>query len=163
MTPWEKAIAFVLRMEGGLTKDPDDPGGLTNFGISQKAYPNLDILNLTIDHAKDIYHKDYWLPCSCDSFPPAVAISLFDCAVNQGTGRAIRLLQLGLGIEPDGIVGSQTISTAFKSGRDGVKHFLGRRLAEYTRLITANPKLMVFAYNWSYRVIALADLVLKEE
>jgi lysozyme family protein len=37
--PFEKALDFVLTAEGDLVDDPPDPGGLTKFGISQRAYP----------------------------------------------------------------------------------------------------------------------------
>lgn len=159
---WEKAISFVLQMEGGYTLDPNDPGGETNFGISKKAFPNLDIKNLTVDQAKDIYVKEYWNKCSCDQLPPPYAISVFDCAVNQGVGKSIRLLQIALGVEVDGIMGTETVSACFSKGKYGLKHYLGKRLAEYARLMSDNPKLLVFAYNWSYRVVALADIVLQD-
>jgi lysozyme family protein len=57
---WETAIAFVLRMEGGTTveNDPHDPGGMTKFGISHKAFPDLDIANLTLEQAKEIYRRE---------------------------------------------------------------------------------------------------------
>ena len=35
------ALETTLKHEGGLVDHKDDPGGLTNFGISKKAYPCL--------------------------------------------------------------------------------------------------------------------------
>ena len=55
-----KAIAFTLQREGGHVNDPDDPGGETNFGLSKRAYPYLDIAGLTLDQATHIYRRDYW-------------------------------------------------------------------------------------------------------
>ena len=43
MPIFEQAFAIVAGEEGGLCRDPGDPGGLTKFGISQRAYPGLDI------------------------------------------------------------------------------------------------------------------------
>ena len=77
---------FVLSAEGGLVDDGSDPGGLTKFGISQRAYPNLDIRELTIEGAKALYRKDYWNRFSCDKLPPGIALLVFDAAVNQGAG-----------------------------------------------------------------------------
>jgi lysozyme family protein len=159
---WDIAIAFVLKMEGNYTLDPNDPGGETKFGISHKAYPNLDIGNLTEEQAKAIYLRDYWQPCQCDQLPTAFAISVFDTAVNQGVGKAKRLLQIALDVTVDGVIGDKTISSAFKANKYQAKKFLAGRLAEYIRLISANPSLMVFAVNWSYRVISLAEIVLKD-
>jgi len=83
------AFEIVIGVEGGLVDDPADPGGLTKFGISQKSYPQLDIRNLTPEQAKDIYYQDYWLAAACDHITnEALAILVFDCAVNQGVSRA---------------------------------------------------------------------------
>ena len=49
----------LIEREGGYVNDPDDPGGETKFGISKRAYPHLDIKNLTEEHAADIYYNDY--------------------------------------------------------------------------------------------------------
>jgi lysozyme family protein len=54
MSNFDLAVEFVLRHEGGLVHNPHDPGGTTNFGISQRAYPEVDIGNLTRDEAKEI-------------------------------------------------------------------------------------------------------------
>lgn len=157
---WGAAIVFVLKMEGGLTEDPADPGGLTKYGISQKSYPNLDIRNLTEDQAREIYKKDYWLPCSCNDLPTPFAIAVFDTAVNQGHTKAKRLLQIALDVPVDGVIGDKTIAAAFKAPPRQVKKYLAERLAAYARLMTENPKLLVFAVNWSFRVIYLAELIL---
>lgn len=156
---WEPAIEFVLRMEGGYGIDPNDPGGETNFGISKKAYPATDIKNLTVDEAKAIYHRDFWMPCHCDDLPTAFAISVFDCAVNQGASKARRILQMVLGVEVDGNIGPDTLAAAAKATHVQVKKYLAERLAEYMRIIVNNNKLLVFAENWSYRIISLAEEV----
>jgi len=157
---WETGIAFVLKMEGGLTDDPNDPGGLTNFGISQKAYPSVDIRNLTVEGAREIYHRDYWIPCQCDELPTPFAISVFDTAVNQGVTKAKRLLQIALDVTVDGVIGQKTISAAMKADAYRIKKYLAERLAAYARIMVENPKLLVFAVNWSFRVISLAKIVL---
>ena len=50
----------------GYVNDPKDPGGETNYGISKRAYPDVDIKNLTEDGAKDIYKRDYWDKNKCE-------------------------------------------------------------------------------------------------
>ena len=158
-TDWETAIAFVLKMEGGYTVDPNDPGGETNFGISKKSYPSLDIKDLSVDLATEIYRLDYWQECRCDELPSALAISVFDTAVNQGVTKAKRLLQIALDVKVDGIIGDKTIAAAFKSDSHAVKLFLAHRLDQYAATITANLSLHVFAINWTYRVLSLAELI----
>ncbi len=169
---WNTAIDFVLKMEvgedylndsnGGYGIDPNDPGGETKWGISQKAFPQLDIKNLTLEKAKDIYLTDYWNPCHCDELPSQFAIAMFDCGVNQGTGAARRLLQMALGVRVDGNIGSYTIKAAFQASQRKVKLFLAHRLAEYNRAMIHNNKLEVFDVNWGFRVVSLAELILQK-
>jgi lysozyme family protein len=158
-TDWDDAIAFVLEQEGGLTDDPNDPGGVTKFGISKKAYPNLDIRNLTVAEAMDIYKRDYWAPCKCDELPREFAISLFDCAVNQGTQTAICIMQRALKVKDDGIIGPKTLAAAHAAQPRAMRLALAERLAAYARLMAAKPNLLVFAINWSFRVLSLAKRI----
>lgn len=89
---FERAMSFVAKWEGGYVNHPSDPGGETKYGISKRAYPKLDIKNLTMDQAKEIYFKDYWLKAGCDNYKFPVNMILFDCAVNMGVGRALKFL-----------------------------------------------------------------------
>ena len=60
MSNFDRAFRFLIGEEGGYVNDPADPGGETKFGISKRAYPQLDIKSLTLDQAKAIYRRDYW-------------------------------------------------------------------------------------------------------
>lgn len=85
---WERCIAFVLRWEGGYANNPNDPGGETNWGITKRSYPQLDIANLTREQAIEIYRRDYWLGSGADTMPWPLCLAHFDTAVNAGVGRA---------------------------------------------------------------------------
>lgn len=160
MTTWETAIDFVLREEGGYTVDPNDHGGETNFGISKRRYPNENIKDMTRERAIELYQRDFWQFCHCDELPPALAIAMFDAAVNQGERGAIKMLQIALGIAVDGVAGSQTITAAHKA--TGIaRRFLAQRMARYCRTIMKDPTQEVFAENWSGRLMRCAELVLK--
>lgn len=89
---FERAFDHVVGEEGGYVNDPQDPGGETKYGISKRAYPGVDIKNLTLDVAKDIYRRDYWTPLRLDNRPYREALVIFDCAVNQGVARARSIL-----------------------------------------------------------------------
>ena len=92
----EKFIKKVLIAEGGdkITNDPNDSGGLTKYGISQKAFPNVDIRNLTEEKAIAIYKKLYCDPCKIDLIKDELlALHVFDFAVTSGVNRAIKTLQ----------------------------------------------------------------------
>lgn len=177
---WNAAIEFVLKMEGGYTLDPNDPGGETMFGVARNRQPQwagwqiVDAKrsdpnfpkNLEEDvslkaAAMDFFKQNYWDAVRADELASPYAISAFDTAVNQGVGKARRILQIALGVTVDGVIGDKTIAATFKAEPWRVKRFLAERLAEYARLMAANQNLLVFATNWSYRVVSLAELVLK--
>lgn len=115
MTPFDKAVDFVLKHEGGYSNDPHDPGGETNFGISKRAYPHEDIKAMTAGRARQLYLRDYWDPLKCGYLPSPLALMVFDCAVNQGQPTAGYLLQEALGVKQDGVVGLVTIQAAQRS------------------------------------------------
>jgi len=130
---FERAVEFVLREEGGYSNDPLDAGGETNFGISKRAYPGLNIRSLTRREAIEIYRRDYWdrLP----TLPPRLAIAVFDFAVNAGVSRAIKTLQSGIGVNPDGAVGPITRAALNRlSDDDALALFSAERAIFYAGL-----------------------------
>lgn len=89
---FDRAIAFVLKWEGGLADDKNDVGGLTHWGISQRAYPDLDIRNLTREQAIALYRRDYWQASGADALPWPLSLAHLDAAVNTGIGQAGKFL-----------------------------------------------------------------------
>ena len=85
MADFNKAIAIILKHEGGYVNDPDDPGGETNMGITKRDFPHLDITNLTVEQAKEIYKEKYWDTINGDDITnQTVATQIFDFGVNAG-------------------------------------------------------------------------------
>ena len=152
ITGFEKALQIVLTWEGGYVNDPHDPGGETNFGICKKSYPWLDIKNLTVSAAADIYRKDFWLKCLCDELPLSVAIIVFDTSVNMGTYTAIKLLQKTVDVDSDGVVGPFTINAA-KGIRsyDLTVKYMANRIDRYSKL----DGWMRYGLGWTRRVISV--------
>jgi lysozyme family protein len=141
------AVTATLAQEGGYANDPADPGGETNFGISKKRYPSIDIKNLTQDEAIAIYFRDYWSPSRCDAFPFPIAMALFDIAVNGGAG--VKWLQAALGVAVDGVLGPATIAAA-NAAPDPVAvvgHIMRRRAMYYVSL----PTFASFGAGWIQR------------
>ncbi len=104
----EKWLIRILDSEGGYWDDP--VGGPTRWGISKRSYPDLDIQNLTVAEAAEIYKRDFLSPLKWEKYYDGVAFQLLDFAVNSGPSRAIKSLQRELGLKEDGVVGSKTIS-----------------------------------------------------
>ena len=155
---FKDAVKIVLKHEGGYVKDPVDPGGETNMGIRKKAYPFLDIKNLTIKQASDIYFKDYWLKAKVSKVPEELRMIYFDMVVNMGRSRAVKILQeaisaKGVKTTIDGGIGPQTISNALKSGLEP-ERLRSYRVKYYADLVNRKPKLGKYWYGWYRRAIA---------
>ena len=99
----------ILGHEGGYVYDKNDPGGETRWGISKRSYPYIDIRNLKVDEAAEIYKRDFLKPLKADQYSDGVVYQMFDFAVNSGPDRAVKELQKVLGIEDDGVIGPITI------------------------------------------------------
>ncbi len=87
---------WINHAEGGYVDNPKDPGGETKYGISKKAFPNIDIASLTLDEAMTIYNNKYWKPLGLDKYPLGISLFLFDTAVLQGVSTALKVLRVGI-------------------------------------------------------------------
>lgn len=108
---FEEAVNRTLGTEGGYVNNPDDPGGETNWGISKRSYPQLDIRNLTRDGAIAIYRADFWDTLHT-TVPDSVKFQLFDFAVNSGISNAIRAVQRACNVADDGHWGPMSSAAA---------------------------------------------------
>ena len=148
---FSEAVDFILAHEGGLVDDADDPGGLTNYGISQRAYPDVKIKDLTIEGAKYIYKRDYWDKCKADLLPPQLKYMHFDTAVNMGINRAAKLLQKSVKATPDGAIGPNTLKAV--RDRASVRNYAVQRIYYYIKIIVNRPTSVKYARGWVGRVI----------
>lgn len=148
---FEKAFAKLIDHEGGLVNNPADKGGLTKYGISQRAYPQLDIADLTLDDAKAIYKRDYWGRAQCDRLHPDVAFQVFDGAVNSGMGNSIRWLQEAAGVAVDGIVGPLTLR---KVGDMDTGIIIARYNGVRLKFMASLSTWDVFGRGWARRIAA---------
>jgi len=158
MTPFDRFWSFLQRpdIEGGarISNDLEDPGGVTKWGISQRAYPDENIRALTEARARVLCRRDYWDACRCDELPPHVAIALADSAFNQGPATAIKLLQAALALPVDGILGPKTLAAARQLDVVHVNEFLARRLLRY-----AAAGHLKYQRGWFLRVLRLKDAI----
>src|SRR5712675_693390 len=91
---FEMAINFVLPQEGGYVNDALDPGGETNFGISKRKYPNVDIKNLDVVGAMGIYRRDYWDRNNLDKFRLPFCVAAFDSYVQHRPSVVLEMLDV---------------------------------------------------------------------
>lgn len=129
---FDTAFTRLLGSEGGYVNDPRDPGGETNWGISKRAYPELDIKGLTQDQAKAIYLRDFWNPIG--DADPAIKFQVFDFAVNSGIQTAIRKLQAAIGVADDGHWGPVSAARlASLDKNDVLMRLMAQRLRFWTK------------------------------
>lgn len=133
---FDLAFDRLIGHEGGYVNNPQDPGGETNWGISKRSYPDVDIKMLTREEAKAIYLRDFWQHIHGDKLHPGVAYQLFDFAVNSGVSVAICHLQRVLGEVDDGQWGpkSQAAADAMSEART-IMLLNADRLTFMTRLV----------------------------
>lgn len=155
----------VLLAEGGEVNDRRDPGGHTNLGITQKTLNHARSVignlpaavdKLTIDDALEVYRTLYWYPVRGDELPLGLAIIVFDAAVNQGVGDAVRFLQLAVKTVPDGVFGPHTLKAAqLADPRATILEVASRRMFDYMQLDHLQDR---FGLGWSRRLCSiLAD------
>ena len=155
LTKFEDIIEVVLEHEGGYVNDPKDPGGETNFGIAKRSHPDVDIANLTKDGAKEIYKEHYWVKNKVESLSEELRHIYFDMCVNQGRGRAVKILQQtanakGAGLKVDGGRGPMTIRAMDGVELDRVRAY---RVKYYADLVTRKPDLERFYFGWFRRAL----------
>lgn len=161
---FRSALDFVLKWETVFDRkgnpvaenDPDDPGGLTKFGIDQRSHPSIDIRALTNEGASAIYHRDYWLPLRCHELPFPVGEVVFDIGVNNGKSRSARWIQEVLGVDTDGFIGPITLKAAASTDAMTLASKLIDRRATFYRSIAKGRKAK-FLKGWMNRNVALSN------
>lgn len=164
MSSFDAAIGDLLAHEGGYVNDPVDPGGETKYGISKRAYPELDIAALTKAQATEIYRRDYWNRLRLSEIEDQrVAAYVFDMAVNHGPERAVKILQIGCNangtrIVRDGQIGPRTLAAVGSVPADRLlKAMIAERGHFYVELTQVRPDQKKFFGGWIRRAFAVLD------
>lgn len=177
MSQFEIAIGFVLPREGGLSENPNDGGGITNYGISLRFLREIDgnrlkkygifepityqtIRDLTIEQAKLIYRGEFWESASFGQIESQTLCNyIFDMCVNHGIAQGIKLVQRACwaaaltrnSIKDDGILGEKTLEAINSFDHDLLSILVAIR-ASFCRLLgEIRPKDKVFLDGWLNR------------
>lgn len=158
---FDDAFDRLISHEGGLSLDPRDPGNWTGgrvnvgelhgtkFGIAANTYPDVDIANLTLEQAKAIYYRDWWLKIGADEIDSAIVFQMWDFAINAGMSTAKRALQRAVRVADDGQIGPRTIAAVkAMTVTDVISRFNAERLLFYTSLSTWGT----YGKGWTRRV-----------
>ena len=163
---FEYALRFVLKWEGGPVDHPADPGGRTNYGVTQAVYdnyrntrglPRRDVFVIDSDEVRDIYLNGYWRPAGCGMLPEPLDVIQFDTAVQRGNVKAKKMLQAALGVDPDGIIGPATMQALHEEIAAGTiesvaQVYIDMRADHYRRRVAENASQSVFLKGWMNRL-----------
>ena len=194
---YSAAFPHLINAEGGYSDHAADRGGATKYGISLRFLvaegkvdlnrdgvadfdldmdgdiDAADIRALTIDHAKALYWRCFWLPVRAEQFPRPLGEAMFDQAVNGGLVSARKLLQRAVNLclmqaeraggmkhilKVDGEIGPATSSAVLwvlqypaqgmpallRAFRDAVKE-------RYRAIAARDPSQAVFLKGWLAR------------
>jgi lysozyme family protein len=201
MANFETAYQETMKSEGGYSNNHSDKGGETWRGIARNMWPSWDGWKLVDEIAlncggspaiflkalamdeeldakvKSFYKVIFWDKLKLSLLPDQVADEIFDTAVNQGPGSAVRYFQQALNmlnynqahypdIEVDGAMGSNTLfawagymATATKvPGRNAelnikviLKAMNGLQYERYKEIVNRETAQEVFFYGWIQR------------
>lgn len=150
---FEEAFGRLIGHEGGYVDHPDDPGGATRWGVTERVarangYRGA-MRDFPLSDARRIYRALYWDAVRADELPPAVRFDVFDAAVNSGVAQAAKWLQRAIGVRDDGVIGPATIAAARTfTGSALAARFNGARLQFMTDL----PTWSSFGKGWARRI-----------
>ena len=153
---FNECLKMLLKHEGGFVNHPKDPGGITNLGVTKAVYDKWtgensteeDMRALKVEDVAPIYKKNYWDRCHCDDLPSGADWSVFDWAVNSGTGRASKALQKIVGATQDGAIGPKTLQLVANQDPDFlIQNMYDQRQSFYEKLNTFET----FGNGWTRR------------
>ncbi len=178
---FQQAFEWLMKVEGGYSDNPNDPGGATKYGVTLKALrefhhnENLskeDVFNLTLSQAQDFYFNSYWKPLGLEKcISQDVCTILLDQAVNRGVGAVEAQLRqlLDAKISPS-FQNQIEILNFYESERDKVPYlmqgfilnFLVLSLKSYSEIVIKHPERIAFLRGWTARVANLFLFLARE-
>jgi lysozyme family protein len=154
---FQACLPIVLQSEGGFVNDPQDPGGATNLGITLATLSNwlgrpatiAQVQALTAADVAPIYETRYYNASHAGDCPAGVDLMVFDAAVNQGVGRAVKSLQRSAGVTADGAFGPNTKAAIAAMAPDALINAIAADRDAYYRTLPTFPR---FGKGWLARV-----------
>jgi lysozyme family protein len=87
-------IDRLIKREGGskVVKLIGDSGGVTKYGISSTYNPDVDVVNLTYEQAREIYENKYLKAYNIHLLPQPIQETMFDYTVHSGANNSFKTL-----------------------------------------------------------------------
>ena len=167
---YQNCLDIILHHDGGYVNHPEDPGGMTNLGVTKRVYEDWvgyavsehTMQNLTKEDVAPIYEKNYWGRLKCDDIPSGLDLCVFDFGVNAGTGRSAKYLQRMIGTVADGGIGPNTLRAldeyvSLHGLNETIENYQANRQRYYEKLKTFKT----FGRGWTRRVNETTQSALK--
>lgn len=154
---FDLCLKLMLAHEGGYVDHPQDPGGRTNLGVTQRVWEEWvghevdekQMRALTSELVAPLYKRKYWDVCRADELVSGVDYVVFDVAVNSGSGRAIKFLQSCVGVTVDGGFGPATMAAVNEQDPSELIELYSTKRLEFLQALKTFP---TFGKGWGRRV-----------
>ena len=161
-----KLVPFILSWETDkYTNRKNDNGGPTKYGITLATWRRVgydkngdgvlneeDVKLLTEEDFHRVFKNNFWDACKADLIiDQSVANMLVDFAYNSGVNKAVKHLQLVLGITADGIIGNKTLHSINKSNGERLFEALKKDRKAYLKRIAVGDQ-KGFLKGWLRRL-----------
>jgi lysozyme family protein len=164
---FDKCLALMLAHEGGFVNHPQDPGGMTNLGVTKRVWEEWtghevdekQMRALTPELVAPLYKRKYWDACRSDDLVSGVDYVVFDVAVNSGAGRAVKFLQSCVGVDADGGFGPRTLD-AVKIAEQDPERLIELYSAKRLEFLQSLKTFETFGKGWSRRVAEVKEKAL---
>jgi lysozyme family protein len=167
MADFGPAFEKMIHDEGGyqLTDIPGDRGGMTYAGIARNPNPDWPGWPLVdrkefggslTSMVREFYRQRFWNVIRGDELrSQEIAETIFNFGVNTGTGVAVKLAQLIVGVTPDGAVGEKTVQK-FNTidGEAFKKAYALAKITRYADICNKNRSQSKFLLGWINRTLS---------
>lgn len=163
----KQCLAPIYQWEGGYINHPADKGGATKYGITQATYHAYrkqkglaiqDVKQLTYEEADAIYAADYAAKIAFEALPAGLNLALLDFAIHAGVSRAVKALQVILGVAVDGIMGSESLAAIHNHK---IPELIKKLYEKRIKMAKNSKNYAIFGKGWLRRFEALQAEALK--
>ena len=163
------ALTALLIHEAGFVDNKDDPGGITNLGVTASTWAmwvghdvnEKQMRALTPSIVAPLYRRKFWDACRADELISGLDYAVFDYAVNSGVGRAIKALQNCVGVAPDGGFGTTTMAAVSQFKGNAAKTLIEEYCDSRLQFLKSLKTFPVFGKGWEKRVNEVKAMSLK--
>ncbi len=169
MADFNSCYESMILNEGGykLHTVEGDRGGMTYAGIARKMNPYWEGWTYIDSNeipptqlVRDFYRKEFWDKIRGDDLNnQKVARMLFDFGVNAGWNTAVKLAQLAIGVQPDGIIGPKSLAALNSVDPEVfVLQYSLAKIVRYRDIVAKDKTQLKFLMGWINRTLKEASV-----